>query len=142
MLSPDRAEQFHAVYKGVVAPALFAAMVQELASGEACEALWCFSSHTNALGCAGAGDYGYSVAFQMLLSIRCSKAHQSVADACRHSGNPVFVCCKEHVPWASLNTQLRKLLNLPAGTALVLALTWRRDSDPHGSSASLVDAVR
>lgn len=35
-LSPGRAEQFHAVYKGVVAPALFAAMVQELASGEAC----------------------------------------------------------------------------------------------------------
>ena len=35
MLSPDRAEQFHAVYKGVVAPGLFTAMVQELASGEA-----------------------------------------------------------------------------------------------------------
>lgn len=33
-LSPGRAEQFHAVYKGVVTPALFAAVVQELASGE------------------------------------------------------------------------------------------------------------
>jgi hypothetical protein len=36
-LSPGRAEQFHAVYKGVVAHALFSAMVQELASGEACQ---------------------------------------------------------------------------------------------------------
>ena len=51
-LSPDRAEQFHAVYKGVVAPALFAAMVQELASGEACEPLSCFCFHTSALGVA------------------------------------------------------------------------------------------
>jgi hypothetical protein len=34
MLSPARAEQFHTLYKGVVAPALFAGMVQELASGD------------------------------------------------------------------------------------------------------------
>lgn len=34
-LKPASAEQFHAVYKGVVAPALFTSMVQELASGAA-----------------------------------------------------------------------------------------------------------
>jgi hypothetical protein len=74
-LSPDRAEQFHAVYKGVVAPALFAAMVQELASGEACKPLWgWFSLHT--WGALAQAAMMWLLLPQMHHSIRCGRVHQ------------------------------------------------------------------